>query len=224
MGVVRNAGVAASAGSRDERGQGLVEYALILALVSLAAIGSLGFLSGKINDVFVKAGNALNSVEIAAGSGSSSGSSSGAGVSDTIAPTLVINTPAEGATSVPTNPTYSGACGSARRPADDHYQRCPMSPETRSSGSPYGPFTTTCTAGTWSLTHPGPGASQGAEEQPHLPSDRDTVGQLRRHRHGHQPVHDIEHAFVGISRAASCFIGSQWACRSTGGSACRRRR
>ena len=158
---MRNACVAASAASRDERGQGLVEYALILALVSLAAVGSLGFLSGKINDVFMKAGNALNSVEIAAGSGSSSGSSSGGGVSDTIAPTLVINTPAEGATSVPMNPTYSGACGSA--PGDlptitINVVRVAGNPD---SGSPYGPFTTTCTAGTWSLTHPGPGASQG---------------------------------------------------------------
>ncbi len=38
----------------DERGQGLVEYALIIALVSLAAIAALGFLSGEINDLFRK--------------------------------------------------------------------------------------------------------------------------------------------------------------------------
>ncbi len=42
---------------REEHGQGLVEYALILALVSLAAIVALTFLSGKINDLFSKAGN-----------------------------------------------------------------------------------------------------------------------------------------------------------------------
>ena len=43
-----------------ESGQGLVEYALIIALVSLAAVGALGFLSGKINNLFSKAGNVLN--------------------------------------------------------------------------------------------------------------------------------------------------------------------
>ena len=45
-----------------ESGQGLVEYALIIALVSLAAIAALGFLSGRINGVFQKAGNVLNTV------------------------------------------------------------------------------------------------------------------------------------------------------------------
>ncbi len=47
---------------RDESGQGLVEYALIIALVSLAAIAALGFLSGEINDLFRKTGNVLNNV------------------------------------------------------------------------------------------------------------------------------------------------------------------
>ena len=54
-------------GSRDtrprrlagERGQGLVEYALIIALVSLASIVALGFLSGKINGLFSKTGSSL---------------------------------------------------------------------------------------------------------------------------------------------------------------------
>jgi Flp pilus assembly pilin Flp len=55
---------------REESGQGLVEYALILALVSLAAIVALGFLSGKINALFSKAGNSLNTVSVADGSGS----------------------------------------------------------------------------------------------------------------------------------------------------------
>ncbi len=54
---------------REERGQGLVEYALILALVSLAAILALGFLSGKINDLFSKSGNSLNTVNVAGGGG-----------------------------------------------------------------------------------------------------------------------------------------------------------
>jgi pilus assembly protein Flp/PilA len=46
----------------NESGQGLVEYALIIALVSLAAVAALGFLSGKINTLFSKAGNVLNGV------------------------------------------------------------------------------------------------------------------------------------------------------------------
>ena len=46
----------------EESGQGLVEYALIIALVSLAAVAALGFLSGKINGLFSKAGNTLNNV------------------------------------------------------------------------------------------------------------------------------------------------------------------
>ncbi len=45
-----------------ESGQGLVEYALIIALVSLAAVAALGFLSGKINGLFLKTGNVLNAV------------------------------------------------------------------------------------------------------------------------------------------------------------------
>jgi Flp pilus assembly pilin Flp len=49
--------------ARDkESGQTLVEYALIIALVSLAAIVALGFLSGKINNLFSRAGNSLNTV------------------------------------------------------------------------------------------------------------------------------------------------------------------
>ena len=49
--------------ARDkEDGQTLVEYALIIALVSLAAIAALGFLSGKIQQVFSKAANTLNNV------------------------------------------------------------------------------------------------------------------------------------------------------------------
>jgi len=46
----------------EESGQGLVEYALIIAIVSLGAIVALGFLSGKINAIFSKAGNKLNTV------------------------------------------------------------------------------------------------------------------------------------------------------------------
>lgn len=37
---------------RDEEGQGLAEYALIIALVAVALVISLGALRGKIADVF----------------------------------------------------------------------------------------------------------------------------------------------------------------------------
>ena len=53
----------------SERGQTLVEYALIIALVSLAAIAALGFLSGKIQGVFSKAGNSLNAIEVSSAGG-----------------------------------------------------------------------------------------------------------------------------------------------------------
>ena len=42
-----------------EEGQTLVEYALIISLVALACIAALGFLSGKIQDLFSSAGNSL---------------------------------------------------------------------------------------------------------------------------------------------------------------------
>ena len=53
---------------RSERGQTLVEYVLIIALVSLAAIAALGFMSGKIQQVFSKSANTLNNVQVASGS------------------------------------------------------------------------------------------------------------------------------------------------------------
>lgn len=37
---------------REDEGQGLVEYALIIALVSVALIGALGLLAGGITDAF----------------------------------------------------------------------------------------------------------------------------------------------------------------------------
>jgi Flp pilus assembly pilin Flp len=52
-----------------EAGQTLVEYALIIALVALAAIVALGFLSGKINALFSKAGNSVNNVAVAEAAG-----------------------------------------------------------------------------------------------------------------------------------------------------------
>jgi Flp pilus assembly pilin Flp len=43
----------------EETGQTLVEYALIIALVAIAAIAALGFLSGKIQALFSDAGSSL---------------------------------------------------------------------------------------------------------------------------------------------------------------------
>jgi Flp pilus assembly pilin Flp len=46
----------------DESGQTLVEYALIIAIVSLGAVLALGFLSGRIQHLFSVTGNQLNDV------------------------------------------------------------------------------------------------------------------------------------------------------------------
>lgn len=45
---------------QDEQGQDLTEYALLLVLLSLAAIGSLGGLATAINGVFANAAANLN--------------------------------------------------------------------------------------------------------------------------------------------------------------------
>ena len=93
---------------------------MIIALVSLAAIVALGFLSGKINDLFSKAGNSLNSVAIAG--------SAGGGGSDTTAPMVVIGFPANGATGIGMSLTYTGTCGTAAGDfADDYPERRPCS-------------------------------------------------------------------------------------------------
>jgi pilus assembly protein Flp/PilA len=44
---------------RREDGQGLAEYALILALIAVLAIAALLFLSGAINDILSQVGNCL---------------------------------------------------------------------------------------------------------------------------------------------------------------------
>ena len=41
------------------KGQGLVEYVLILVLIALVAIAAMGFLGGKVNASFQNAGTAL---------------------------------------------------------------------------------------------------------------------------------------------------------------------
>ena len=45
--------------SLRERGQGLAEYALILALIAILAIAALGVLSGAINGILSRVGTVL---------------------------------------------------------------------------------------------------------------------------------------------------------------------
>ncbi|MBI4321023.1 MAG: Flp family type IVb pilin [Chloroflexi bacterium] len=44
---------------REEEGQGLVEYGLILALVSVVAIGALTLMGSGVNDVFTQVTGSL---------------------------------------------------------------------------------------------------------------------------------------------------------------------
>ena len=44
---------------RDEEGQGLAEYALILALIAIVAIVALIFLGGKVSTILSTVGNSL---------------------------------------------------------------------------------------------------------------------------------------------------------------------
>ena len=44
---------------RDERGQGLIEYALILALIAIVAIVALKLLGGKVTSVISTVANSL---------------------------------------------------------------------------------------------------------------------------------------------------------------------
>jgi len=44
---------------RSDKGQGLAEYALILALIAILAITALGVFSGSINGVLTKIGTSL---------------------------------------------------------------------------------------------------------------------------------------------------------------------
>lgn len=45
---------------RDESGQGLVEYALIIALVAIAVIAALALLGDRIGNIFNDIGNRLD--------------------------------------------------------------------------------------------------------------------------------------------------------------------
>jgi pilus assembly protein Flp/PilA len=44
---------------RDEDGQGLVEYALIIAVIAIAVIVAMVFLRGQIQNIFSNIGNNL---------------------------------------------------------------------------------------------------------------------------------------------------------------------
>jgi pilus assembly protein Flp/PilA len=46
---------------RDESGQGLVEYVLVIALVALAATAGMSTLATKINSAFTQIGTVLSS-------------------------------------------------------------------------------------------------------------------------------------------------------------------
>jgi Flp pilus assembly pilin Flp len=44
----------------NEKGQTLVEYALIISLIAIACVLALGFLSGKIQSLFSKTGSQVD--------------------------------------------------------------------------------------------------------------------------------------------------------------------
>jgi pilus assembly protein Flp/PilA len=44
----------------EDEGQGLTEYALILALIAIVAIAALTFLGGKVNDALSTVGSSIN--------------------------------------------------------------------------------------------------------------------------------------------------------------------
>ena len=48
---------------KDEKGQGLVEYALIVVLIALAAIVAMKFLGGSVNNVYQNAGTTLGTAK-----------------------------------------------------------------------------------------------------------------------------------------------------------------
>lgn len=45
--------------NRDDRGQGLAEYALILALIAIVAIAALVFLGGQVSAILSSVGAAI---------------------------------------------------------------------------------------------------------------------------------------------------------------------
>jgi pilus assembly protein Flp/PilA len=58
---INRAYIALSTRAQREEGQAMVEYALILALVSVVAIGTLKLVGGNVNSVFTDINNKLTS-------------------------------------------------------------------------------------------------------------------------------------------------------------------
>ena len=54
---------------RDEKGQGMVEYGLILALVAIAAIVALSVLGKNVKNMFNAVNNALGTADIEGANG-----------------------------------------------------------------------------------------------------------------------------------------------------------
>ena len=48
---------------KDEKGQGMVEYGLIIALVSIAVIAAITLLGGNLNNIFETINNTLRDIE-----------------------------------------------------------------------------------------------------------------------------------------------------------------
>jgi Flp pilus assembly pilin Flp len=57
--LVRAAALRPARSQRPPAGQGLAEYALILALIAIVAIVALIFLGGQISDIVVGVGNSI---------------------------------------------------------------------------------------------------------------------------------------------------------------------
>jgi Flp pilus assembly pilin Flp len=66
-------------GARDERGQTLVEYGLILAVVSLGSMAALGFLSDKLGSLYSQTASSLNAVAATTPGGGAAGCGGGGG-------------------------------------------------------------------------------------------------------------------------------------------------
>jgi len=54
---------------RDESGQGLVEYALIIALVAIVVVGALFLLGGRVRNIFNEIGETLENYPASGGGG-----------------------------------------------------------------------------------------------------------------------------------------------------------
>lgn len=62
---------------RDEEGQAMVEYGLIIALIAIAVIVALGLLGGRIRDLFEDVDSTISSAANAAGGGNGGGGNGG---------------------------------------------------------------------------------------------------------------------------------------------------